>query len=257
MVWREDNILLRVLVCIDDTDRIDSEWGTGELASKISENVEERGWGKCHGITRHQLLIHPDIPYTSHNSSMCFTADLNETYLDELINYASGFLAQESATGSDPGLCIAVQEKVTKPEMLIAFGYKAKETVVTKEEAYSLAEQLGIHLSEHGGTGQGIIGALAGVGLRLSGNDGRLKGKLKLKNVNGVISVESIRSQSQVDIVRSLEGVLLADNDLVRLGDTVKSVLLDGKNVLLVFPTADDAGGVRWQTCTKQQLKQF
>lgn len=58
--------------------------------------------------------------------------------------------------------------------------------------------------------------------------------------------------------VRSLEGVVLADYDLVRLGDTVKSVLLDGKNVLLVIPTTTEgAGGIRWLTCTKQQLKQF
>jgi hypothetical protein len=249
---------MRVLVCIDDTDSIDSDWGTGELAARIVENLEACGWGKAYGITRHQLFIHPDIPYTSHNSSMCFAADINETYLDELINYAAGFLSKESAAGSDPGLCIAVPEKLKNPETLIAFGYKVKEKVVTKEEAYSLAQQLGIHLSEHGGTGQGVIGALAGAGLRLSGNDGRLKGKLKLKSENGVISVADILSQSQVDIVRSLEGVVLADNVLIRLGDMVKSVLLDGKNVLLVYPTGtEDPGEVQWQTCTKQQLRQF
>jgi hypothetical protein len=178
--------------------------------------------------------------------------------LDELISYAAVFLSQESAAGSDPGLCIAVPEKLDKPEKLIAFGYKAKKEIVTKEEAYSVAEQLGIHLSEHGGTGQGVIGALAGAGLRLSGNDGRLRGRLRLKSDNGVISVADILSQSQVDIVRSLDGVVLDDNTLVRLGDKVKSVLLGGKNVLLVYPTGtEEPGGVRWQTCTKQQLKQF
>lgn len=250
--------MIRVLVCIDDTDSIDSEWGTGELASKISEYLEACGWGKAYGVTRHQLFIHPDIPYTSHNSSMCFAADLNKAYLDELINYAAGFLSQKSAAGSDPGLCIAVPEKLTKPETLMAFGFKAKKQVVSKEEAYSLAKQLGIHLSEHGGTGQGVIGALAGAGLRLSGNDGRLKGRLSLKSENGVIDVAGILRQSQVDIVRSLDGVALADNDLIRLGDKVKSVLLDGKNVLLVYPAStEDPNGVKWQTCTKQQLRRF
>lgn len=250
--------MIRVLVCVDDTDRIDSDWGTGELVALISETMEERGWGKSYGVTRHQLLIHPDVPYTSHNSSMCFAADLNEAYLDTLTNYAAEFLFKESATGSDPGLCITVPERLNKPELLIAFGYKAKEIVITKEEAYSLAQQLGVHLSEHGGTGQGVIGALAGVGLRLSGNDGRLRGKLKLKNTNGVASVESIRSHANIDLVANLEGALLADDELVRLGDTVKPILRDGKFVLLVAPIgAGDAGGVTWQTLTKQQLKKY
>jgi hypothetical protein len=250
--------LIRVLVCADDTDQIDSEWGTGELVSLISDAVEERGWGKSYGVTRHQLLIHPDIPYTSHNSSMCFAADLDEAALDPLTSYAAEFLTRESAPGSDPGLCIAVADWVKTPEILITFGRKAKDTVVTKQEACSLAQQLGVHLSELGGTGQGVIGALAGVGLRLSGNDGRMKGKLKLKSINGLATVESILAQANVYLVKSQEGVLLANNELVRLGNTVKPVLQDGKYVLLVAPVdAGDSGGGAWQTLTKQQLKGY
>jgi len=250
--------LIRVLICADDTDTIDSDWGTGELVSLISDTMEERGWGKSYGVTRHQLLIHPDIPYTSHNSSMCFAADLNEADLDALTGYAAEFLARESAPGSDPGLCIAVAERVKKPELLIAFGRKAKDTVVTKREACSLAQQLGVHLSEHGGSGQGVIGALAGVGLRLSGNDGRMKGKLKLKSIDGIATVENILAQANIDLVKSLEGVLLANNELVRLGNMVKPVLQDGKYVLLVASVdAGDSGGSTWQTLTKQQLKGY
>lgn len=249
---------MRVLVCADDTDSIDSEWGTGELVALLSETMEERGWGKSYGVTRHQLLVHPDIPYTSHNSSMCYMADLNKADLNALTGYAAEFLFKESAPESDPGLCIAVLEQLKQPELLIAFGRRAKEIVVTKQEALSLARQLGVHLSEHGGTGQGVIGALAGAGLRLSGNDGRLRGKLKIKGIDGVASVGSIRAHTNIDLVTNLEGDLLPDNELVRLGDVVKPVLRNGKFVILVTPVVTgDTGGASWQTLTKQQLKRY
>lgn len=254
---------MKVLVSIDDTDTMKTEGvevrGTGELASMLARKIEEYGWGTCQPVTRHQLLIHPDIPYTSHNSSMCFTAEIREASLDELTGYACDFLARESAPGSDPGLCIAVADRLTRPGWLIAFGYMAKNCVITKEEAYDLAAELGIHLSEHGGTGQGVIGALAGAGLRLSGNDGRFRGKLKIRSKNNVVRVRDIYHQSYVNTVKSLEGgAILEQEELVVLGDTVKAVLLDGKPVLLVVPTGErDPGEPRWQTCSKNQLKDY
>lgn len=247
-----------VIVSIDDTDNIDSDWGTGELAAQISLTMEERGWGKSCGVTRHQLYLHPDIPYTSHNSSMCFAAELNESYLEHLISFAKDFLSRESAEGSDPGLCVAVPERLSESVLLIDFGRRAKETIVSKREAYDLAQQLGIHLSEHGGDGQGVIGALAGAGLRLSGNDGRLRGKLKIKTAGDVISVRDIISKTCVDVVRGLDGTELDDDEPISLGKTVKPVLLQGTFVLLVSAIGVKGSGVvRWQTCTKEQLKQY
>ncbi len=249
---------MRVLVCIDDTDNFDSR-GTGELATIISEAVEENGWGKCEPVTRHQLFLHPDIPYTSHNSSMCFPADLDEQFLSTLIDYASNFLATESAEGSDPGLCIACVDQINELELLLTFGQQAKSEVLTKGNAYELAKKLGIHLSEHGGTGQGIIGALAGVGLRLTGNDGRIKGKLKIETVNNQASVRDIIDQTKIDLVRSLNGIVLESDELVNFdNDWVKVVLLDGKLVLPVSTgNMETVDGAKWQICTKQQLKDF
>ena len=247
---------MRVLVCIDDTDNLDSI-GTGKLAYKIIGSIEERGWGRCDAITRHQLYVHSDIPYTSHNSSMCFGVELNEQHLEGLIRYASDYLIRESAEGSDPGLCVAIPGKLSRSDLLMEFGLRAKDTVLTKDEAYRLASQLGIHLSEHGGTGGGVIGALAGTGLRLSGNDGRFRGRLKIGNINYVITVSDIKLQTSVDIVQSLTGHRLEDHDLVRLGEKVKAVLMGGKTVMLVCPSGSDNGGPHWQTCSKEQLKKF
>jgi len=55
-------------------------------------------------------------------------------------------------------------------------GRRATCSVLTKKEAYPLAEKLGIHLSEHGGTGDGVVGALAESGLRMTGNHCRFRG---------------------------------------------------------------------------------
>lgn len=253
---------MRILVSIDDTDTMKTDSGevrgTGELAQLIMQEVENRGWGKCDPITRHQLLVHPDIPYTSHNSAMCFEAEFDYNKLSYLINFASDFLTSESAPDSDPGLCVAVNDRISRPGWLIGFGYMAKNIILTKEQAYDLAEKLDIHLSEHGGTGQGVIGALAGAGLRLGGNDGRYKGKLKIKNEDNLITAGEICAQGKIDLVKCLdEGITLNDGDLVILGDHIKPVRLYGKSVLLVSRIAADNTRPQWQTCSKKQLKDF
>jgi hypothetical protein len=247
---------MRVLICIDDTDNIDSK-GTGELAAAIAGGIEKQGWGKSYGITRHQLLIHPDIPYTSHNSSMCFPVDTTQPYLKNIINYSAEMLDRESAAGSDPGLCVCVPQLLSNRSELVNFGYKAKETVLTKDDAYNLASVLNIHLSEHGGTGQGVIGALAGAGLRLGGNDGRFKGKLKIDTPDNTICVGDLLSHYPVDLVQSLDGQVLNNSEVIHLGDKVKTVLLEDKSVMLVYREKSETGALCWKTCTKQQLRKY
>ncbi len=247
---------MKIYVCIDDTDNIDSR-GTGELASMLVEDVESFHWGACSYITRHQLLVHPDVPYTSHNSSMCFSAEIAEENLGALIAHASAFLERESAEGSDPGLCVAVAGRLDSPLSIIEFGRKAKQSVLTQEEAYELAARLGVHLSPHGGTGHGIIGALAGVGLRMSGNGGRMKGGLRLGSENSVVKVSDICAHPHVDSVKSLDGDALPADELVIIGDKVKTVLREDESVLLVIPSEGMADSARWRTCPRQLLKKF
>ena len=127
--------------------------------------------------------------------------------------------------------------------------------VFTKDEAYATALRCGAHLSEHGGTGQGVIGALAGVALRLGGNDGRFKGRLHVPSADGVTSVNEIQ-RSGIDEVRSLDGEVLAFDTLVYVGEAVKPVLLDSMSVLLVVP-ADDSESVAWKACDRKTLKNY
>ena len=247
---------MNLLICLDDTDNLESR-GTGELASLLAAEIEENRWGRSSFVTRHQLLVHEDIPYTSHNSAMCFAAVLEDCPPQRLIDHAARFLERESAPGSDPGLCVVVSDALREPHRLIGFGRAAKEEVLTKEAAYLLAGELGIHLSEHGGTGQGVVGALAGTGLRLGGNDGRLKGRLNLGPEGESVPAGELRAHPFVDDLRSTEGIAPDDGDLVRIGEKVKTVLLGGKSVLLLEPEEGLGAGARWRTCSRQRLKNY
>jgi len=245
-----------ILICIDDTDNIESR-GTGELAENIASGIERFSWGKTHPVTRHQLFIHKDIPYTSHNSSMCFGVEIEEKYLQDIVDYAAHYLQHESEKEADPGLCVVVVDHLKDKKKLIDFGYKAKKEVLTKENAYDLAKELNIHLSEHGGTGQGVIGALAGTGLRLSGNDGKFKGCHKINTSSNILKVSDICSHNDIDKVRSLEGRFLEDDQVIMLEGKVKTVMIEGESVLLVDEISAESNGVKWKNCSKQQIKKY
>ena len=148
-----------IYLSIDDTDNQDSP-GSGQLAEDLVQKLKQ-GDLIVHAasVSRHQLHVHDAIPYTSHNSAMCFTVVTSSSCIDELIRFSSGFLVENSVQGSDPGLRVAVDDDTLDRQALITFGLAAKTTILSKNDAYTLAGKIGIHLSEHGGSGAGVIGA--------------------------------------------------------------------------------------------------
>ena len=241
------------LICIDDTDDIGTK-GTGEIAEEIAHLLANISGDKASFVTRHQLFVHPDIPYTSHNSAMCFALRSPLTRA-EIHQYAVAHLIAESAPKADPGLAILDLGSQYDATALMDFGRKAKTEVLTKLAAYELAEQLNIQLTEHGGTGQGVIGALAGLGLRLMGSDGRVKGQIKLGQFEDValeLSVADILEQTGLDAVMSTERHLLAADDRVLLKGKVKAVYLGHQFVLLV-----DREAQTWRNAGKRALQAY
>jgi hypothetical protein len=249
---------LRILVCIDDTDSLESK-GTGAHALDISQRVQENRWGLPKFISRHQLYVHEDIPYTSHNSAMCFEVEgVKDEDLNRIKELCTDYLESESAGGSDPGLCIVEPDRLTNKQELISFGRKAKQTVLTKNEAYQTASKLGVHLSEHGGTGGGVIGALAGAGLRLDGNDGRIKGKYLVGCQGEVLTSEEILGSTDIAEIREENGGALGGQERILLGEKVKGVLLEGRIVLLVERTERVlTGRAKWITLPKSKIRKY
>ena len=246
---------MELLISIDDTDNVESR-GTGDVAELLAAGLEEARLARCGRVTRHQLLVHPDIAYTSHNSAMCFPAEIAAGDLAVVTSRCETALQEESAEGSDPGLCIVALERLTRPAELVGYGRAAKSRVIDKDEAFRTAADLGVHLSEHGGSGIGVIGALAGAGLRLSGDDGRFKGKFAIAgDADGVAGVAAIRSCG-VDEVRAPDGDVLGDEERVLAGEECKLVLLGGRAVLLVQPAPSDAAA-RWAVIERKALRSY
>ena len=250
---------MHCFVCVDDTD-MPGTAGTGRLLQKICGELEQEGMGMCSPISRHQLFVHEDIPFTSHNSAMCVEVQLAETIsLPPFTAWMAERLEILSQEGSDPGLCVAASMGTESQKQLIAFGQKAKKAVLNKDEALELARDLDIHLSEHGGTGQGVIGALAGLGLRLSGNDGRYRGWCHLGGMEDVFQVGDLCRLPFIDRVVTLSGAVLMPDERVRIGsEKTKTVRLGHGQVVVAVP---DKGGkqpdVLYRTFTKEEARQY
>lgn len=161
---------MRAYVAFDDTDTIDADRGTGKVGRWFQDELPAgcRLWA----VVRQQLFVHPDIPYTSHNSAAVVVVEIPcPEVVDDLTARAAHHLESHWMDGSDPGLCVAWDGCPALPA-LVAFGRRAAVSLVTQDEAREVAR--GAHLSGHGGTSDGIIGAAAGVGLTAEGWSGRL-----------------------------------------------------------------------------------
>lgn len=233
------------LIAIDDTDNLET-LGTGHvLAHFLDELPYETGF-----ITRHQLFVNEQVPFTSHNSAMCASVE-GDVSADELIERAADFLAKACAEGSDPGLCVVDRSGAEDLGALVEWGRRAKVEVLAKADAYALAARCGVHLSEHGGDGQGVVGALAGVGLRLSGNDGRVRGAARVTADR--MTVGELIASTGFDRVVAYGLGLLPDDRVIRIDDErIKAVYQDFSRTVLVEPI-----GSSYRPLSKQHLKSY
>ena len=229
---------MKLLICIDDTDNLDSI-GTGQLLENLCADLAARGLGRGGFVTRHQLLIHEDIEYTSHNSSMCFEVETENAAA--VTAAAKAYLELNAASGSDPGLCILRLRPGEAYDRLTEFGRRAQIEVLKKEDAYEAAEQFPelLSLTEHGGTGDGVIGALAGVGLRLTGSDGRIKGKLRPERGEEVLTAARFCLQYGVDQIVTEDSEPLDDSAQIFFREPTKAVLMDHKVTLVALREGD------------------
>jgi hypothetical protein len=216
-----------IYVGLDDTDILGSR-GTGRLARDVAAALS-RGF-PVFGVTRHQLLVHPDIPFTSHNSCAVIHVDASEVELDRVFDVAKSVVLGDFIVGSDPGLAVASLGQVSSA--VVAFGQDAKTMVLTRERALEVADCCGVRLDGLGGTCGGVIGALAGVGLASLGCDGRFLLRGRNRELQGTRSVAEILGAG-IDEVVTLQGKSLTDGQ-VRVPKNATPSFIRGRAVLFV-----------------------
>lgn len=241
----------RWLIAVDDTDNLDSR-GTGYLARQLGFGLNDSGIALLKGITRHQLLVHKDIPYTSHNSSACLEVFANDDSFDNMRNFCAEYLVKNAAEGSDAGLCITQWDSVT--EEIETWGNSAKKEVLQFDNAVLLAKENNIYLEGFTGTKGGIIGSLAAVGLRHLGNDGRFLWLKNLRETKGIFQAKELFSLIQMDAICDIHGNNVPENALITTGEWLRPVMKN-KKIIVFVEKSNNVSEYEWQFVSKDYIK--
>jgi hypothetical protein len=227
----------RWLIAIDDTDNLESI-GTGRLARMLAAHLVEEGQIVDPTVTRHQLLVHPDVPYTSHNSSACIAAAGDTGSGDKLLELGRAFLLAHEHEGANPGLCVLREDAV--PGRLVDLGRRAQQVVLDLAAFDDEIAPLDLRVWSGGETGQGRIGAVCGVALRSTGEDGRFIDLPGIRTVGGRASVARILERTGVDVVRSEAGIDLGPEVEIETRDWIRPDLRGGRAVFEVRSEGGD-----------------
>lgn len=246
-----------VLIAIDDTDNLESR-GTGFRARQLRELLEQEGCGVVSDITRHQLFVSRWIPCTSHNSAACICLQRSgQAQIARIHEICGEFLRRESAEGSDAGLCIAPFKGVSRK--VHEFGRSAKQTVLTQAEARALARIEGLVLEGYTGTQGGVIGALAAVGLRAAGQDGRflwLRGIRELEP--GQYTLSALKSLTSIQRFSAIgaDTAEILDGDRIDVWWSLRPVMIENKSTLLL-ESQHERQDCKWRSAPKELVRQY
>lgn len=223
-----------IYVGIDDTDMPDTP-GTNKLALHLAYLLDddyETRW-----IIRHQLLEDPRVPCTNRNGCVSLelaprtpahtAAALISRLRDEILRWVP--------VGSDPGLCVVEHA----PERFTDWGRRAQSELVDQQTALRLASDANVYLEPLGGTGDGVIGALAAVGLLATWNSGRVIRSHRVRpgalDLRGTFTAEEIFNFG-VDEILSLDDNAKITTGQVDLGKRLRPNMRERKMVLYVAP---------------------
>jgi len=237
-------------VGLDDTDNKDSR-GTGFKSRELGKLIHEKNLGEVESISRHQLFVHDKIAYTSQNSSACLIVESDKG--EELKDFCEAYLIDVAEVGSDAGLCFAKKDQIN--DEILRWGRRAKKEILQKEEAYKLAEAAGMFLKGYTGEKIGVIGSLAGVGLRRGGNDGRniwLSGH-ELRDLSGVYNIGELKNIINIESVTTKDGVEVSDNEKLEVGEWLRPPIKNNKNTVIVEQSKN--ADYEWKCVTKDYIK--
>ena len=215
---------MQYIIGLDDTDNHESR-GTGHLARTIAKALAQDF--RVLGVTRHQLLEDERVPKTAKNSCAAILFDGEAISLDEIADFARKMMKDDFQPGSDPGLCVAS----VVPDAVVAYGQRARREFLYQEEPRDLATAHNIFLEGLGGDEDGVIGALAAVGLAASGEDGRYVEVGSIRDLEGLHPLVDVLA-SGILSVKTLDGTAVTEG-LIQT-DKMRPARRGGQPVLFV-----------------------
>ncbi len=219
-----------LFVGLDDTDNLESR-GTGHLARQIA--LELAHDYTLLGVVRHQLLVDARVPCTRHNSCKALILEADGGIrAAALMERVAAMVLADFQPDSDPGVCVCS----SPPDAVVQFGQRAKRELLRQSDARELAARHGILLAGLAGTQDGVIGALAAVGLAASGEDGRYMLLGGIRELSGLQPIGAVLAAG-VAAVRTMHGELISDG-LVAC-DKLRPARRGGQAVLFVQPEDD------------------
>jgi hypothetical protein len=239
-----------LLLGIDDTDDASSR-GTGHQARRLGKTLHKEGIAEVRAVTRHQLLVDSRIDYTSRNSSACLVLESTQNDLTSLLDFARMTLKSSCAPGSNVGISLA--EPTVVDGEIQDFGRTAKLEVLSVDPAQALADQKAIHLEGINGNGEGVIGARAAIGLHASGDDGRFIWLPKLRELDGIYTVDELTNLIGVEI-KTAAGDTLPPTASIGASDWMRPIMRDGRAILLAEQENQD-GEISWRFADKPTIK--
>ena len=225
----------RIYVGVDDTDSLE-EGGTGQLARELAYRIQAEPGLQVHGVSRHPLSKDPRVPCTRKNQCSCLVVEEAPDVGVAWRGAIREIVVERSVAGSDPGLCIAAESQIS--DRVIEWGFDAKRILLDQPGAFGRAREAGVSLEALGGDGDGVIGALAAVGLRRSGQDGRLTLWRGIRELTGKQPVSRLLKEG-IDAVLDDAGNALAEDVLVETQGKVRPLIRDGGLVLRVEATPE------------------
>lgn len=239
------------LIGIDNTDNKHSP-GTGCLGWELGALLESEGISRLISVTRHKLYQKESLPGFHENVAACLLVESTLERCRDLELACRQYLLRHSAPGSDPGLALSPWSLV--PPALTAWGRLAKQEHLNRQDAMQLARSNGISVTGFTGSGGGVIGALAAIGLFHSGNDGRYIWLPGLRELSGNYTVDELMTACPFDRLENRYGRRPIPRERIFIDGWARPILRDGKSLLLL-ESSEKGKPYEWETLSQDEVE--
>jgi len=244
MIIFKNEVPVYFLLGIDDTDSPTSQ-DTYALALSLGRQMESLSIARLVNLSCHQLWQYPSVSHTSENIASCLLLDAESDRLREIDLLCRQTLLRESAPGSNAGYALAAWNQFD-PDVVV-WGKTCKLTSLNRLDGIALARRCEIAIAGILGNGNGVIGALAAVGLRFEGNDGWIQWMPGLDSLRGVFTAMELTQRVSIDGIETERHKRPAITDRIIINDRLKPILLDGR-IILPVRSAKKGADHDWET---------